>query len=195
MTTGLPNPGIQSPEDHMAISYRFLEEADRAIAAGLRLRASEKIWGAATHALSSIAEQRGWLHHAHTDFYDIVGYLGKEYGRPELVNKLQDAEVFHVNFYHNQRRTDHIIQGLAGVKLFVDELDELRQRPMQPFKIENGSEQARVHNLTGNRYPLGTESATGFSNGDRLARLSPRWGNNPPDIAGNPDDAASATTG
>ncbi len=175
MTTQLPNPGLQSPDDHMAISVRFLEHARLEIAKNPpnRLQASEKIWGAVAHALSSIAEQRGWLHHHHTDFYDIANYLAKEYGRPELVSQVTNADSFHVNFYGNRRRSDEIRAGIDAAEKFVAELQDLGSRPMGYYKIENGSERARVHNLTGESIPIGTEREEGFVNGNRLARLSP----------------------
>ena len=132
-------------------------------------------------ALSSIAEQRGWLHHHHTDYYDIANYLAKEFDRPDLVGQVSIADSFHANFYGNQRRSDDIRKGIDAAEKFVAELQDIRHRPMGPYKIENGSERARVHNLTGESFPIGTERQEGFINGNRLARLSPRWGQNPAD--------------
>ena len=58
-TTQLPEPGESSIEDHVQLSRWFLEHARIEIANGNRLQASEKIWGAAAHALKAIAIQRG----------------------------------------------------------------------------------------------------------------------------------------
>ena len=46
----LPNPrDVLSPEDHRAMSQRFLDHAERELAAGRRQQASEKTWGAVAY--------------------------------------------------------------------------------------------------------------------------------------------------
>ena len=62
MTTPLPLPDSNDVDDHIAISRRFIDHARDELDRGNRLQASEKIWGAAAHALKAIAIQRGWNH-------------------------------------------------------------------------------------------------------------------------------------
>ena len=57
----LPNPGYgQGPEQHRVMSVRFLRHAERELAHGRRLQASEKIWGAATHQLAILPGLLGY---------------------------------------------------------------------------------------------------------------------------------------
>lgn len=61
MAIPLPPPKqVQSPDDHMQISPRFLEHAWDELSKGERLQASEKVYGAVGHALAAIGKERGW---------------------------------------------------------------------------------------------------------------------------------------
>ena len=46
-------------QEHAQTARAFLDEADREFAAGDALQASEKMWGAASHAIMAVAMQRG----------------------------------------------------------------------------------------------------------------------------------------
>ena len=81
---------VLGPDEHRAMSLRLLGEAERELEARERRRASWRAWAAVVHQLSAIAEQRGW-NHEH-EFFDIGGYLGKEYELPELTPRLMGAE-------------------------------------------------------------------------------------------------------
>ena len=47
-------------EDHIQTAHGFLEDADREFSAGDHLQASEKLWGAASHAVMAVAQQHDW---------------------------------------------------------------------------------------------------------------------------------------
>ena len=48
-------------EEHKDTARKFLRDAEREFAAGENLQASEKMWGAAAHAIMAVAQDRGWL--------------------------------------------------------------------------------------------------------------------------------------
>ena len=175
------------------MALRFLDHADRELARGRRLQASEKIWGAVAQQLSAIAEQRGWGHEHHHEYSDMIRYLAKEYNQPDLPDRLKIAEWYHANFYQNTAHTTEIRKGIADARQLVADLEDLRQRPMRPVTIENGSDRAVIYNLTGVTHKVGTKSEDGFTN-ERLTRLRSRWGQRSDDSkeegAGQPNPAA-----
>jgi hypothetical protein len=47
-------------QEHVQTAREFLEAADGEFAAGDVLQGSEKMWGAASHAVMAVAQQQGW---------------------------------------------------------------------------------------------------------------------------------------
>ena len=66
-------------QEHVQIARSFLENADREFDAGDQLQGSEKLWGAATHAVTALAKQRGWR-------------FGKSNARSQAVDRLAEEE-------------------------------------------------------------------------------------------------------
>ena len=87
--------------DHLRTAREFLTAADREFAAGDRLQASEKLWGAASHALIAVAQQRDWPHGSHRALKRAVQLLADETGDAALDDGFAVAEKFHANFYHD----------------------------------------------------------------------------------------------
>ena len=95
MATALPDAGEQSSDDYMQISRMCVEQARTKPAGGDRLQASEKVWGAAAHAIKSIAIDRGWQHSRHEQLIQIAMQLGNEFDRPDFGHGAQVAEILH----------------------------------------------------------------------------------------------------
>ena len=89
-------------QDHVATARAFLEVAGREFESGDRLQASEKLWGAASHAVMAVARHRGWGHRTHRDLKNAVQRLAQESGDDALHAGFLAAEKFHKNFYHNE---------------------------------------------------------------------------------------------
>lgn len=70
-------------------------------------------------------------------------YLKKEHGRPGLLNRVKVAKSFHSNFYQHREPTDGISQGIVEARELVAELEDLHQRHVRPFKIQNASGRER----------------------------------------------------
>ena len=87
--------------EHVATARDFLEAADREFAAGDHLQASEKLWGAASHAVMAVAQRRGWPYGSHRAMKTAVDLMAEEYDDPLLPVGFGLAEKFHANFYHD----------------------------------------------------------------------------------------------
>ena len=87
--------------DHLRTAREFLAAADREFAAGDHLQASEKLWGASSHALIAVAQQRDWPHGSHRALRRAVQLLADETGDAALDDGFAVAEKFHANFYHD----------------------------------------------------------------------------------------------
>ena len=88
-------------EDHVRTALTFLEASDREFATGDKLQASEKLWGAATHALMAIAMQGGRRLGSHNSFRNTAEQLSDEHDDPSIEYGFASAERFHRCFYHD----------------------------------------------------------------------------------------------
>ena len=96
--------------DHAAL---MLEDDDR-------LQASEKIWGAVSHAITAIAKKRNWPHSAYADKRDIARYIAEQANSPNI-NILYDAVYpYHTNFHEDIRDAADIGEGIRRAKEFVE---------------------------------------------------------------------------
>ncbi len=88
-------------QEHAQTAQDFLEAADRELAAGDLVQGSEKLWGAAAHAVMAVAQQRGWDHRSHRSLKNAVIRLSQEQDDPLIEAYFLAAEKFHRNFYHD----------------------------------------------------------------------------------------------
>ena len=88
-------------QDHAFKAHDFLDDADREFAAGDRLQASEKLWGAASHAVMAVAQSRGWPSGSHRALKEAAERLSDEHNDPLIEYAFAVAEKFHRNFYHD----------------------------------------------------------------------------------------------
>ena len=86
-------------EEHKATAMEFLAASDREFEAGDTLQASEKLWGAATHALMSLMTEEIKLEKGHRDFSVAVRRLAEERGDQQIQLGYIIAEMF---FYNSQ---------------------------------------------------------------------------------------------
>ena len=168
MTTTLPEPGDLGVEGHAQMSRRFIEHARMYLAQGDRIQASEKVWGAAAHALKAIGEQRGWDHSGHVNVLNIGEHLGREFDRETLfLRYLSQAESMHINFYENRRYENVIERALLDIEMFVNELDDIRASSPRPYTVRDASDRNRLGRLLSlhraDRPPIGDYSPVGYS--------------------------------
>ena len=85
-------------QEHVETAWDFLEESDREFAKGDDLQASEKLWGAASHAVMAVAQQHDWPYGSHRAMKTAVVMMAEEYDEQLLPGGFGIAEKFHANF-------------------------------------------------------------------------------------------------
>jgi uncharacterized protein (UPF0332 family) len=109
-------------QEHVQTAWEFLAAADREFAAGDALQASEKLWGAASHAVIAIAQQRGWPFGKHRNLGRAVQLLYEESRDGFLLGGFKAAEMFHANFYHDFMEDFQVEENRPLVREFVDRM-------------------------------------------------------------------------
>ncbi len=87
-------------QEHKETAYRFLEAADYYFTTGDKFQGSEKLWGAASHALLALLAERGLPNNNHAAMKHAVERLAAEYDDRGISEGYLAAEKFHKNFYH-----------------------------------------------------------------------------------------------
>ena len=87
-------------QEHKETAHRFLEAADYYFTAGDKFQGSEKLWGAASHALLALLTERGLPNNNHAAMKHAVERLAAEYDDRGISEGYLAAEKFHKNFYH-----------------------------------------------------------------------------------------------
>ena len=116
------NEHQMTAEDHARQARVFLEQSDQEFAKGDVLQASEKLWGATSHAIKAAAEQRGWDHGKSSHRRLVVRRLAEENEELWLRAGYAAAEQFHANFYNNFMEDDAIEDYRPIVHELVDRL-------------------------------------------------------------------------
>ena len=111
--------------EHIATAQQFLVDADREYEAGDVLQASEKLWGAATHAVVAEMQRRDIEANGHRKIKDFVKNLGVEIDDPLLFPLYKHGETLHVNFYHGFLSEENFEEHRELVREFVERMIEL----------------------------------------------------------------------
>ena len=98
---------------HTEICHRLIAQAEEELQKGDSLQASEKAWGAAAHALKSIAKQRGRRQGTHRDLYGVVRSVESQ------------ASELHSNFYEDRMPDEILQESIDDVKELIDRLEPL----------------------------------------------------------------------
>ena len=108
--------------EHEQTAREFLAASDREFEAGDLLQASEKLWGAASHAVMAAALQREWPCNSHRAMNNAVQKIAQETGDNQLTLQFSVAEKFHINFYHNAVPDFQVENDRPTVHEFVDRM-------------------------------------------------------------------------
>ena len=87
-------------QEHAQTALDFLEKADSYFEEGDQIQASEKLWGAAAHAILAVSMERGWPGSSHRAMKEAAERLADEYGDPLIAAYFGIAEKYHIDFYH-----------------------------------------------------------------------------------------------
>ena len=120
------------PADHILTAEEFLHRSQQEFAAGDELQASEKLWGAVSHALIAAAQQRGWKHGSHARMREVVSGLAQEIGDSTLREAFESAEKLHANYYQGHLTDEEYPGEISEARrLTLLVLDLVRDRPGQ----------------------------------------------------------------
>ena len=109
-------------DKHAQTARKFLEASAREFEAEDILQASEKLWGAAAHALMSVGMMEGLPVGSHRDLSMAARLLTSEYNDDSIYSGYKVAERFHANFYHGFMDDWQIEDGREDVREFVERL-------------------------------------------------------------------------
>ena len=113
---------------HRDRSWHFWGLVDDELARGELEEASNKLWGAAAHAIKAVAETRGWPHDAHALLEAAVLRLIREQNAPpHLYGQYFIASAYHRHFYGNPPPPDagKIRNGKDLIAEFIRSLESL----------------------------------------------------------------------
>ena len=113
--------------EHTQTAQKFLRQADAEFDAGDHLQGSEKMWGAASHAVMAMAQQRGWQFGSHRALKIAADRLAEEYDDTSISDGFLSAQQFHANFYHDFMEDDDLERARRSVRRFVAHVLELVQ--------------------------------------------------------------------
>lgn len=116
---------MATTEFHTDTSRRFIKQAEDELRRGDGLQASEKAWGAAAHAVKSIAEREGWRHDKHSDLFRAVDNIINRTGDPEIRTLFSVANSLHQNFYEGWFSDQFIASNIEDVKRLLDKLERV----------------------------------------------------------------------
>lgn len=85
---------VQTAQDFLVKSNNYFEEGDV-------LQGSEKLWGAASHAVMAVAQERGWPYGNHYALRQVALRLADEMEDERIRLGLGVAEKFRANSYLN----------------------------------------------------------------------------------------------
>ena len=109
-------------QEHAGTARAFLEEADREFAEGDTLQASEKMWGAASHAIMAVAMQRGEECGTHRKLVRVAYQIAAELKDGELRAGIEAAQRLHANFYHGFLEPEEFEMPAESVHIFVERM-------------------------------------------------------------------------
>lgn len=107
-------------QEHAQTAEEFLAVSDHEFMAGDNLQACEKLWGAASHAMMAIAQQRGWRYNRHRDLKRAARKLSEEIGDPAISDRFGLAEKFHANYYHDFMEEYQLDEDRLYIRAFVE---------------------------------------------------------------------------
>ena len=86
------------------------------------LQASEKGWGATAQMAKAVAEERGWEHGRHANFFEVVRCVVAETGDQEIWVAFEMARGLHENFYEGKMGSSDVDFHLGHVTRFTEKM-------------------------------------------------------------------------
>ena len=112
-------------DEHIQTAQDSLVKSDGYFAEGDVLQGSEKIWGAASHAVMALAQQRGWQYGNHYALRQAALRLADEMEDERISLGMLVAEKFHANFYHDFKEDSELDVNRPLARRFVMRMQAL----------------------------------------------------------------------
>ena len=106
-------------QEHAQAAEAFLEDAAREFEAGDELQGSEKMWGAASHAIMAVTMQRGQPCGTHRLMINAAREVADELDDVWLQAGISVAQGFRANFYHGFMEAEDLKPNAEIVRGFV----------------------------------------------------------------------------
>ena len=147
MTTTPFSGSLQYSDRYAAISQRLLRQAQEELDSGDVIQASEKVWGAAAHAVKSLAEKWGWHHQGHYRLNATVEFVSYERGRGDLIDLYQHPALMHFNYYEHELNEDRVQTAINATRTFVTEMEKIRTEDVPSFPLPQSLTRAQARRL------------------------------------------------
>ena len=147
MTTAPSTGSLQYSDRYAAISQRLLRQAQEELDADDLIQASEKAWGAAAHAVKSVAEKWGWYHKGHFRLNAVVHYIAIEQDRMDLIELYNHPSAMHVNWYEHELQGDLVQIAINATRTFVAEMEKIRAEDVPTFPSSQSLTRAQAQRL------------------------------------------------
>ena len=134
---------------YQQISRWLLKHAQEQLERGDTIQASEKVYGAMSHAVKSCGELRGWNHYNHYRVGLIIDHLREEWDAPELSTGYLAIKALHDNYFEYEMTTVQVQSGIDAARQVVEKLEEIRQSDSRPLSSQslNGEQRRRLTQL------------------------------------------------
>ena len=114
---------VVEPREHASTALEFLAKSDREFDAGDDMQASEKLWGAAAHALMAFLARRGEeVPVTHAELRRAAHRLSVELGNRDFRRDFEHANDLHKHFYHRTWDDEELGERRARARAFVERL-------------------------------------------------------------------------
>ncbi|RLG69992.1 MAG: hypothetical protein DRO11_06885 [Methanobacteriota archaeon] len=113
---------------HLALSEKYMGEAEEMLEKKDYTQASEEAWGAASQIVKAVASERGLEIRSHGELHKFVAMLREEKDDPEISTLWSSAISLHQNFYENWLPPKTVKDLIGNVKSLVDKLRKHNQK-------------------------------------------------------------------
>lgn len=115
----------EKAEVYAKLSEKYLVDADKLLAKGDFVQASEKLWGSAALMVKAVASSRGISVLSHGELFSFVRKLGEEQNDLEFRRLFSVANTLHQNFYENWLREEIVKEYYEDIRQLIAKLKEL----------------------------------------------------------------------
>ena len=139
----------EKSDRYFRLSQRLLKHAQEQLDLGDTVQASEKAYGAVSHAVKSCAELRGWNHYNHHRVELILDQLRDEWDDPQLTIFHTVVKELHNNFFEYELGTTRVGDCIQTASLLMDKLEAIRNAAPRPLPSTNlsGEQRRRLSQL------------------------------------------------